>query len=662
MLTAQPAKPGENEDPGFRKVAPAGTAALAPSAPVELPAYARSGKWQLALKSLLDTLPAGDARMDEVRTLLKSAVEHESQLMHEQADQEREKAVDLTSAIFGKDSPPAATQKLHWAMVLLERGKSDKAESLLREALPVVAKVDAELDGLLYMRRALIAACVKQGKQKEAVELQTALLKDFEKKWGAESEQMAQALSSAALTFNEADRPVDGEGYARKALALQEKLKLNETDYYAATLDNLGGALLGQKRYAEAEADLRRAYDLMVKLHGENHASMQGIVNNLAVAIDSVASIQNDTKRQEQAEEMYRRSLAITEKQFGPRHPQVAVSLGNIANALMNRGKLKEAEAMLRKAVAIEDESLPKKDTQRITTRMKLVGAIRLLGRVTEAEQYCQQTLADAEALYGPDHASVAEVLHALGGILAALNRAIEAEQSFWRAMKIREKALGPENVEVARSLNNVALLVQARGDYKNPESMFRRVIKINEKHYGKDDIMVAQDILNLATNLKLQKRWSEAEGQIRRAMDIYEKTFGKDHHMMGSALQDLGSILVEQKRYDQADAVLREALAVHQKSLGDNHPRTADTMLSLAMVLHKREKLVEAERITREALLIFSAQTGASKLSGQVMGNISDFYQRILQELRLPRNVIFDRIELLLGGTDPGALPGSST
>lgn len=628
---------------------------------------AAAGKPTDGERNALNGVPAGkgvpDARTMEVMRLLKSAESHGTEMQHDLANLEREQALTLTEEILGKDCREASVQRANWAQELLTQGKSDRAESLLRHALVAELKLDGEeSENVLRIKRGLVNACVKQGKQEEALVLQAGLISSSEKRYGATSRETARIMSDASFTFNEAGKSVDGEGYAKKSVALFETLKLTGTEDYATALNNLGSSLLGQKRYSEAEAEFRKSYDLLVKLYGEDSPALRSIVNNLAVAIDSVAEIQGDTKRREQAEAMYRRSLVITEKQFGPRHPQVAVRLGNIANVLMNRGKLKEAESLLRKAVEIEDETLPKADTQRITTRMKLVGAIRLLGRVTEAEQYCQKTLADAEAMYGPEHASVAEVLHALGGLLAGLNRAIEAEQSFWRAMKIREKALGMENVEVARSLNNVALLVQARGDYKNPESMFRRVIAINEKHYGKGDIMVAQDIVNLASNLKLQKRWAEAETQIRRAMAIYEKTFGKDHHMMGGALQDLASILMEEKRYEQAEAVLREALAVHQKSLGDNHPRTADTMLSLAMVLHKRERLVEAEHITRDALLIFAGQSGASKLPAQMMGNISDFYQRILYDLHVPRNMIFDRVEALLGGTDPGPLPGSST
>ncbi|MCL5669278.1 MAG: tetratricopeptide repeat protein, partial [Gammaproteobacteria bacterium] len=54
-----------------------------------------------------------------------------------------------------------------------------------------------------------------------------------------------------------------------------------------------------------------------------------------------------------QAEPLYKRSLAITEKALGPDHPDVATSLENMAGLYRKTGRDKAAEALEKRAVAI---------------------------------------------------------------------------------------------------------------------------------------------------------------------------------------------------------------------------------------------------------------------------------------------------------------------
>jgi Tetratricopeptide repeat len=55
---------------------------------------------------------------------------------------------------------------------------------------------------------------------------------------------------------------------------------------------------------------------------------------------------------------MYRRALAITEKSFGPEHPNVAIRLNNLAELFRARNRLAEAEPLMRRALEIFARSL----------------------------------------------------------------------------------------------------------------------------------------------------------------------------------------------------------------------------------------------------------------------------------------------------------------
>ena len=60
--------------------------------------------------------------------------------------------------------------------------------------------------------------------------------------------------------------------------------------------------------------------------------------------------------RYAEAEPLYRRSLAIREKQLGPDHPDVATSLNNLADLYRSMGRYAEAEPLYRRSLAIREK------------------------------------------------------------------------------------------------------------------------------------------------------------------------------------------------------------------------------------------------------------------------------------------------------------------
>ena len=55
---------------------------------------------------------------------------------------------------------------------------------------------------------------------------------------------------------------------------------------------------------------------------------------NVAVRLNNLAQLLQDTNRITEAEPLMRRALAIDEKSLGPEHPNVAIRLSNLAGLL----------------------------------------------------------------------------------------------------------------------------------------------------------------------------------------------------------------------------------------------------------------------------------------------------------------------------------------
>ena len=137
------------------------------------------------------------------------------------------------------------------------------------------------------------------------------------------------------------------------------------------------------------------------------------------------------------AEQYYKRSLEIKEKEFGPDHPDVATILNNMGVLYRGEGDYASAEPLYKRALAIREKAL------------------------------------------GPDHPEVATSLNNLGVLYSTRENYAAAEPLYKRALSIREKALGPNHADVAVTLNNLAVLYRATSREKEASRLEQRAEKI---------------------------------------------------------------------------------------------------------------------------------------------------------------------------------------
>jgi tetratricopeptide (TPR) repeat protein len=73
----------------------------------------------------------------------------------------------------------------------------------------------------------------------------------------------------------------------------------------------------------------------------------------VTTSLNNLALLYKTQGQYAQAEPLYKRALAITEKALGPDHPDVATSLENMTALFLRTGREKEAEALEKRAAAI---------------------------------------------------------------------------------------------------------------------------------------------------------------------------------------------------------------------------------------------------------------------------------------------------------------------
>jgi tetratricopeptide (TPR) repeat protein len=210
-----------------------------------------------------------------------------------------------------------------------------------------------------------------------------------------------------------------------------------------------------------------------------SRADAAGIAEPTGRLYSDLGTLSYAKARSAEAEPLMRRALAIDEASYGPDHPRVAIDLNNLAQLLQDTNRLDEAEPLMRRALAIDEASYGPDHPRVAIDLNNLAQLLRATNRVEEAVPLMRRALAIDEASYGPDHPRVAIDLNNLAALLQATNRLAEAEPLMRRALAIFEASYGPDHPDVATNLNNLAALLQATNRIKEAEPLSRRHLEI---------------------------------------------------------------------------------------------------------------------------------------------------------------------------------------
>lgn len=133
---------------------------------------------------------------------------------------------------------------------------------------------------------------------------------------GPEHANLADLFHNLAGLEHARQRYVDGEPYARRAIALRERRSGPDSVQLAADLAVLGALLAGQDLLDEAEPIFRRTLATWSRLRGPDHYEV-------GVALHNLASLHAARGQMSQASTEYQRALQIKRQVLGHSHPEV---------------------------------------------------------------------------------------------------------------------------------------------------------------------------------------------------------------------------------------------------------------------------------------------------------------------------------------------------
>src|SRR5712692_650598 len=113
----------------------------------------------------------------------------------------------------------------------------------------------------------------------------------------------------------------------------------------------LAALLDGQGKFAEAEQLYRRALAIFKRTYGSEHYE-------LAVNFNNLAAIQHKKGHAVEAERLYQRALRIKEKLLGRNYPDVAMTVSILAMCCQAQGKIGRAKPLFQRALWIFEKAL----------------------------------------------------------------------------------------------------------------------------------------------------------------------------------------------------------------------------------------------------------------------------------------------------------------
>ena len=270
---------------------------------------------------------------------------------------------------------------------------------------------------------------------------------------------------------------------------------------------------LSQARYLAADATFRAALRAAEQTRADPTSQ--------AVLLSDLAEVRRRLGDYDEAEELYKRSIALLRTQ--PQSVrQFALVLGNQGTMYREMAQPLRSVASYEQAFAIARKARLQKDPLFGAILNGIAAAhIAMKGDLKLATRYLRESLRIREETLGPDHLDVGETLNNLGTVLFAAKDYANSERAMLRAADITRKQLGAAHPDLAVTLSNLGTLYYDRQDYAAAEDCLREALRIREQSLPVNHPSIASSLLNLAQIAATLKRTEEAQVLLQRAVAI---------------------------------------------------------------------------------------------------------------------------------------------
>jgi len=384
--------------------------------------------------------------------------------------------------------------------IRLAEQQLDARRRTLRENDPAIADTLDDLAKYLGREPDYDAA---ESRAREAVAIRRA---------NPDEPALARSLRGLTQILHDAGKLEEAESVAREALSrLPAEPEPEAGEVSGATIE-LAMVLVGQSRYAEAEALLHTVLGSIPAGDGARAVEARALrwLAQTLLGLDEL----------ERAERAAKRSLAIRREL----HPEPALEVAESLDLLLEVFHLQrfpeDALACAEEALAIRRRLLSAEHPM-IVADLHNVAVIKMSQRqFAEAEPLLREVLAAEQRQLGLGHPDVAVTMFTLGINLSEQGRYEEA-QPLYREALAKLKAVSEDHPDIGWVLNYWARDAAKRGDLETAETLFKETHAFNLRVGDRDSWDLAWRIAQIRAQ---QKDYVGAEEWLLQAEEKFEE------------------------------------------------------------------------------------------------------------------------------------------
>ena len=355
----------------------------------------------------------------------------------------------------------------------------------------------------------------------------------------------ARLLKTVGEVYANIAAPDSARPLLEEALRIEREIHGEPHPDLASTLRAYGDLLSTSGDHRGALTAYREALEVMTELYGPENRRLPPFMNRIALGSPSMALDERIA--------MFRRSLAIIEKEFGPDDPMVAYYLINLGGALRTAGRYQEALRVVQRSVEIREAALGPEHPLTLLSLSSTAATLNALERYAQAETLLRRVLTRREAIYGSDHLYVAMSLNGLANALMGQERYDEARPYFQRAIDIKTRLYGPMHPYNGYDEVGLGLSYVRAGDPETGLPHLQRAREILERAFGEEGTEVAFALSGLGEA-------RAAMGDPEAAIASYTAALGLregmgDHPLVDQTLRLRAKVLRAVGRSEEAEA-----------------------------------------------------------------------------------------------------------
>ncbi|KAI4239985.1 MAG: hypothetical protein L6R40_005417 [Gallowayella cf. fulva] len=432
----------------------------------------------------------------------------------------------------------------------------------------------------------------KQGHHEEAARLLASLLVTSKLVLGPAHQITLKTSDALAETYRGLGKFNEAEALMKENIRLL--LARNDTDAALVTRNNLGLLYVQQKRPARARRCLEITLAHSENLRKHDDPDMLCVIGNLAY-------VYRDLGMWQEAEAMYRRSMAISIRSWGCDHPETVGIMASFAASYAEMGRWDDARALAERVLDARQRRFGADHVETLKSQYNL-GNIHLgNGSYPEAlaSGYILVTALDHRAPDGIED-SISPDLTALTKwdrflwqhfhAVCLINNELydEAEKLHSKLMRMFESEENNKEYSdcFSQSLYDIGRIRKHQLRFAEAESYFRQAFAVTEATEDVDSKAYSIRVEALITLLRGQKRCSEARKLLQTSLSRAESTHGPDSLATANWLLKLGNFFKDHCRWSEARDQFVRALHIREQVLGSDHVDNSVPSAALAQCL----------------------------------------------------------------------------